>query len=200
MNTNINLPLFDEVNNELARLDFFVHGSECHGAICGYLCANRGEDFNYWFTNVLCEMSNEALEENELPKIVESEDAGLIYQLFQNSMEHLKDLECGMRLLLPDDDESLSERVDALAEWCHGFLYGLTVMAANEISQYSAEAQEVISDFVKISQSDMDTDENGNEDETALMEIVEYVRIGAMLIWSDSRQYQREEDASPTVH
>lgn len=199
MNEKRELPLFDEVSNDLERLNLPAHGSECHGAICGYLCANRGEDFSYWFTHVLYPMVNESTEQQTASNINKNE-LNLIEQLFCLSAEQLSDIECGLRLLLPNDDEELSERADALAEWCQGFIYGLTVMAADEISQFSAEAQEVLADIVKISQSGLDSGEATDEDEAAYAEIMEYVRIGALLIWSDARSLQRSANDKPQLH
>ncbi len=198
MNIKIDLPLFDEVSNELARLDLYVEGSECHGAMCGYLSANRGEHYSDWFNKILLPMS-EAVDAGEAAVSMDVESSGLIAKLFEVSVAQLHDDECGMRLLLPSDDELLCERVEALAEWCHGFLYALTVMASEEVTQYSVEAQEIISDFVKISQSGLESGKGTEEDEVAYAEIVEYVRIGALLIWSDARQLQRK-DTSSTLH
>ena len=198
MNTKIDLPLFDEVSNELARLDLYVDGAECHGAMCGYLSANRGEDFAEWLNAILLPMS-ETADVGEAPVLVDVDSSGLIVKLFDISLAQMHDDECGMRLLLPGDDEPLNERVEALAEWCHGFLYALTVMVSKEVSQYSAEAQEVIGDFVKISQSGLEESDAAEEDEAAYAEIVEYVRIGALLVWSDSRQMQRD-NTSPILH
>lgn len=199
MNARNELPLFDEVNNELARLELFTHGSESHGAICGYLCANMGEDFTFWFNNILLRMSDEALGDDEEASHVHASEAQLINTLFAASAEQLEDEQYAMRLLLPDDDEPLSDRVDALAEWCHGFLYGLTIAAGKQLSHYSADAQEVISDFVKISQGGLEGGDDQEDDETAFAEIVEYVRVGALLIWADSRQFIQDEGA-PTLH
>lgn len=199
MNVSTNLPLFEEISNELLSLNMYVHASECHGAICGYLSANQGEDFNYWFKNVLHTLSDEALTEGEVSNVADSEDAQIINTMFNVSLQQLQDPSCSIRLLVPDDEEALSERVEALAEWCHGFLFGLTLVAADEMSKYSTDAQEVISDFVKISQTDLDGGDNAEEAEAAYAEIVEYVRIGALLIWADARKLHREDEA-PVLH
>ena len=199
MNEKKELPLFDEVHNDLARLNLPAHGSECHGAMCGYLCGNRGEDFSYWYSNILYPMVSESTEPQAAP-VMDEANLKLIDTLFRISAEQLSDIECGLRLLLPDDDDDLGERADALAEWCQGFIYGLSSVAADEISQYSDEAQEVLADIVKISQGGLDSGEASDEDEAAYAEIMEYVRIGTLLIWSDARTLHRNSDDKPVLH
>jgi len=99
------------------------------------------------------------------------------------------DEEMGFALWLPDDDEPLEERTAALARWCSGFLAGLG--SAGQLDALSSEAREAIGDLQEIARAELATpDEEGpanNEDESAYAEIVEYVRVVALVLREDFR-------------
>ena len=201
MSEKNSLPFFDEVSNELGRLGLAVQGAECHGAMCGYLCANHGEDFSYWCSSILSPMASEEAEGDAVLVDISDASTSILKDLFDVTAKQIADVECGLQMLLPDDDEALGDRVEALSMWCQGFLYGLTVVAVQEMSHYSAEGQEVLEDIVKISQTGLDAGEDSEESEVAYAEIVEYVRIGVLLIWSDARHVQTSsDDDQPTLH
>jgi uncharacterized protein YgfB (UPF0149 family) len=59
------------------------------------------------------------------------------------------------------------------------------------------EAQEVLKDMATIATSDFDFEE-GDADEDALIEIVEFVRVGALLLHAEIGSHH--EPASDTLH
>jgi uncharacterized protein len=104
----------------------------------------------------------------------------------------LSDPESGFGLLLPVDDEALGFRVDALAQWCQGFLYGLSTQPAIDLTHASAELREVVKDLVEISRAgvaapgeseDEEADSEEEADETAYAELTEYVRAAAQWVF-----------------
>ncbi len=95
--------------------------------------------------------------------------------------------------MLPDDDEHLGERTAALAHWCSGFLYGLGVSGVTESTQLPGEAAEVLGDLAKIASVDYELDEPGEAEEQAYEEVVEYVRVGALLVFESLRGPRLDE-------
>src|SRR3546814_8517783 len=88
-------------------------------------------------------------------------------------------------LLLPDDDVALVPRVRALGAWCDGFLFGLASRPGLDLKKLTEEAQEIIRDFTEFTQAAVGDDDDQNVEETAYTELVEYVRVGAQLLYME---------------
>ncbi len=151
----------------LLKLGVSQEASEYHGALCGMLCHG--------------ELRPQALIFDEMQP---DEDARAALMGFsQDSLEELQVPE--FMPILPDDDENLLTRVESLASWCGGFLYGLGIGEGMDIGKLSEEAQELVRDFTEISRAGMEQDDgdSGEEEERAYAELVEYVRVGAQVIF-----------------
>ena len=82
--------------------------------------------------------------------------------------------------LLRDDDEPFASRMDALSAFCAGFTYGIGIgTSGSALRQLSAESRELLDDFQSIESVEVSRDEH---DESAFAELLEYVRVGVMLI------------------
>lgn len=109
----------------------------------------------------------------------------LVIQLsFQTGLE-LDDPEMGFDLLLPDDDVSTGVRGQGLYKWCQGFLSGFGITGRYQESELSEEIREALTDLAKISALNVDVP-NSNENEGDLLEIIEYVRMSAIMIYLES--------------
>jgi uncharacterized protein YgfB (UPF0149 family) len=128
-----------------------------------------------------------------------------LMQIHQISVEQMNDTEADFELMLPDDDEPLEMRIEALGAWCQGFVYGLAVGGIKEDTELPEDSKELITDILEISragyvadnEAELATDEgNSEEDEVAFMEVSEYVRMGVLLIYEELQPLQ----SSQTVH
>jgi uncharacterized protein YgfB (UPF0149 family) len=81
-------------------------------------------------------------------------------------------------------DEALALRVEALADWCRGFVLGLGVDPGR--AAHSPEAQEILGDLMKI--AELSGEEAGDDEDSAraFEEVAEYVRVGAQLLFEDA--------------
>jgi hypothetical protein len=87
-------------------------------------------------------------------------------------------------LLLADDKEPITIRINALANWCAGFLSGLGQFGFASKQVKSAEITEFLDDLLQISQV-KDKGKPGTEgDEKDYTELVEYVRIGVLMLYT----------------
>lgn len=84
-------------------------------------------------------------------------------------------------LLLPSDDRPLLERATAVHDWVRGLLFGLT-LGGLERDQLDGEAREAFDDLVELTRMDLAAIEDTDEDEQALVEVIEFLRIAAMSI------------------
>lgn len=145
--------------------------SELHGSLCGYLCGGGRCDARNWIDRL-------ALETDRTPASGDPLDALRTATTAQLSAENF-----GFELLLPDEDAPLAERGDAMVAWCRGFLGGFG-LAAPESTAFSAVAAEALQDIGNIAASDLSYEES-DADEDALAEIVEFVRVAALLLHGD---------------
>jgi yecA family protein len=153
--------------------------AECHGLLSGLLCRDGTATANDFLHHLAAAQL-----------VVNPGDAfrQAMVELFEATARQLDDSELGYHLWLPEDNDPLEERTLALAQWCAGFLLG--VASGGEINTLSEEAREAVEDLQQIARaqiSDPDDVAESEEDEQAFAEIVEYVRIVALMMKEDLR-------------
>lgn len=168
------LPDISILDDSLIRVNAMMEAAEAHGALCGMLCARGSVELSLWISHVLGEQQNsEGLQEL----------TGELARLHSATLEQLNDSVADFHLLLPDDQDSLAQRVAALASWCQGYVYGLAAGGISEQTELPADSRELLEDFVEISRAGMDDNLSDDEDdEIAFVEISEYVRTGVLLV------------------
>ena len=166
-----------ELAEALATLRLGMSASELHGSLAGYLCAGGLPDPRRW----LHELAIEEVEDAAL----DSPERLVLDRLFAGCAEGLEDPELSFEPLLPDDAEPIGERAGALVEWCRGFLGGLGLSGAELSGHLSGESDEVLHDLGRIAATKFDSGDTAEEDEDAYAEVVEYVRVGVMLLHNE---------------
>jgi len=100
--------------------------------------------------------------------------------------------------LLPDDSAPLAQRALALYDFSRGFLYGLA-LGGMDTGRLSQQAQEALQDLTAITRLDLDDLPDSEDNEQALMELTEFVRVAAMLLyegpWKEPGEEQGQERA-----
>lgn len=168
---------FSDLKEILNSAGMICGAAECHGTVCGALCAGADED-EAWLTHLLDEATGGEA------RVAVGRRA--LLDLCDQSRSLLQSGTLEFAPLLPDDETGLAERTAALGEWCQGFLYGMGL--AGERLQLDAlpdEAGEVLRDMGQIAQAGFEGDEDDDADEAAYAEIVEYVRVGVQLIYEE---------------
>jgi hypothetical protein len=152
-----------------------ISGSELHGLMTGYLCANTKSSAR----------ERLGLFEEWMDAGVDSASAALLEKLFTDTMESLGEYsDFEFRILLPEDETSIAGRSEALSRWCTGYLSGFGSAGLHEQADLSDDVIEAFADFSKIAglaEAVPDSEEN----ESDLMEICEYVRISVLLIYTE---------------
>jgi hypothetical protein len=103
--------------------------------------------------------------------------------MFAECSAALDDPELRFEPLLPDAETPIDTRADALVDWCRGFLGGLGLGGGSGTS-VSDDASEILRDLGTIAGSRFEY-ENAEEDESALAEVVEFVRVGVLLLHAE---------------
>lgn len=166
------LPVLAEVAAACRERQLGTDASELHGSLCGWL-AGAGADSAEWLRRVLVD--------DELPL---PPPGDVLERLREATALQLEDRDFGFELLLPEHPASLFERSGALFAWCRGFV-GAFGLAAGAHPPLSEEGTEALADLVRLSAAS--PEEGGDEeDEEALAEIEEFVRVAVLLLHGDA--------------
>jgi len=180
---------YDQLAEALSRLGYAQNAAEYHGALCGALCVKEPDEIDPM--GVLAREGRSA----------DGEDAAAaaLRELRGQSADALTGSQMSFTPLLPDDDEDLPRRVEALSAWCEGFLLGLSSGRPLNMKQCSAEMKEIVRDFTEFTHAGVSEDEDGEIEETAYAELVEYIRVGAQLVYMELHE-GADEPAPKQVH
>ena len=200
---------FNGLTASLRQLGVSNSAAENHGLLCGLLCARGNVSIEDWIQAVREEGASVAKTSGhekilrpaarlEMGFTPVPENSPLI-GLYWETVRQLGGSEYDFQLVLPDDDQSLAVRAEALADWCQGFIYGLGIGGLADVALLSDEVREVVHDLTEISQAAYDDDEELESDEYAYMEVVEYVRAGVMLVFEEL-EADRDSQPSPDNH
>lgn len=180
---------YDELQTALSRAGLALNAAEVHGVMCGSMCNQMKTGISPDIQQLLtagAEVSEESLA--PLRDLLESLLQETANSLYRNLSE--------FDLLLPDDSESLSLRLQALADWCRGFMIGLLNKESFAIDQLSQDSAEVARDIIAVSEAEAT---QGEDSEWDLAEVEEYVRVGVQLIFEEMCAGQ-ENSMSGEIH
>jgi uncharacterized protein len=165
------LPTAEAVAAELQAARVAATPAELHGALCGWLAGGGAQD-GPWLARLMVD--------DALPRPAAG---SALDRLRSASAAQLEDRDFGFELLLPEPGASLAERSGALFDWCRGFLGGFGMAAGGE-RRLSAESREALADLARFAAAPPQ-EEGDQEDEDALAEIEEFVRVAALLLHGD---------------
>lgn len=151
------------------------HPVEVHGALVGLICGGVEQQNHAWVAPLIDLINDGQQLDAELLK--------LINELYQDTVTRLTDFEFGFTLLLPEEEVSLSHRVEALSLWTQSFLTGIAIIQP-KLNQASEDVREVIKDLAEIAQVEFDVVDD-DESESAYIELQEFVRMSAILCYSE---------------
>ncbi|HET9033109.1 MAG TPA: UPF0149 family protein [Dokdonella sp.] len=158
----------------LSKLRAGINASDLHGSLTGYLCAGGKATEDTWGEALALDFTAEGIQDNPA-----------FPQFFRQTRAQLDDVEFGFVPMLPADAAALETRAEALVDWCRGFLGGVGLAGAGKRgNELSADAREIVKDFATIASSNLDVS-GKEEDETALVEVIEFVRVGVLLLHSE---------------
>ena len=170
---------FDQIKEIIAPHSDLESPAFIQGMLIGLLCGDNDVQEAVWIKKLI--------EEANIKSVKESFLKGL-HELYLETNKGLNGSGFELELCLPDDSEPLAYRASMVGQLCEGVLYGLGLIgclqdAENEIAP---EVRELINDFSDI--ACIESDELGQAkasseaEESDLMQLVEFVKIGVMTI------------------
>ncbi|MCH9645875.1 MAG: YecA family protein [Proteobacteria bacterium] len=183
-----NLLDYDNLKSTLHTLNTDDTISSAHGILCGFACVKPDLTLDDWLNEVLV-----SIDLNNLNEKLAHES---LAQIFNETLSQLNDATLDFQLLTADEDARLGEQANTLIEWCQGYLVGLGLQ---KISTTDEDVLEMIKDISEISNLDadvVDSEQNAQD----LFEIIEFVRMGVLLI-QETLQPSKQDYISPeTLH
>ncbi len=165
---------YDDVSAALRRVSAALDAADCHGLLCGLICAAGFADQKIWVAEVF-----EAYDPKDL---LQAETYRLLQKLYEDTLVRLNSPGLDFELMLPDAEAHLCERTESLANWCSAFLSGLGMGGLPAQEELSEEIAELLADLSQISRVDCDPEGGDEEDQFAFEEVAEYVRVGVLVI------------------
>lgn len=188
-NTAVNdLPDFDyaDFDATLRRCKLGYSPAEVHGMAVGMVSADVGSREEIWQAELLADLDPADALAQPCRK--------LLVDMIASAEQRLSDEQFGFELLLPDQDSSVADIPAALRDWVQGFLFGVGLAGTQAIARLSEDGREAIHDLSEIGKLDVQDVDLDEEEQAALAELQEYVRVTAMLVYEDSRLSEQNDD------
>lgn len=160
------------INKIFAKHRVDLTAAEAHGVASGMLCADDRSAGAAWLAALLADA--ESLTE---------QDRNLLLRLFDETRKLLTGEGFEFDLLLPDEDGSLTVQIEALKNWCQGFLFGVGMTNKISEAEWPDDMREIVRDISEFTK--LEDQAGGEEDEKAFVEITEYLRSAVVLLHDD---------------
>jgi len=190
----------DALDHLLKRCGSDWNAGQVHGLLCSRLAVTGAAGARRWFAQVL-----EGIDPNS-PLRSDCEVA--LDALCTKTWGQLVDRQSEFVLLLPDDEESATQRAEAMGQWCEGFLHGLVSEKHSEdLKARLAEEPlaDIIKDMLQITRAVSGDEQDEDGEEEAFVELVEYLRVAAQLMYEELADFRPPADdeipdQSETLH
>ncbi|MCW8827166.1 MAG: UPF0149 family protein [Gammaproteobacteria bacterium] len=182
----------EQLEQWLKNLDADIGATEFHGVLAGLITTCGAEAKHLYIEELIPAydpadlLQQEAIEGLNLP--------------YESLREQLNDPVLSFYPLMPDDEKPFDERVDAMAAWCQGYLFGLSRGGLSDPSTLSDETNEFLKDLLSFSRADNFELDGDEEDESALHEIIEYLRTGVIVVHDELQPVAPASQHSPQIH
>ena len=169
----------------LSQAGALTDAPEAHGTLAGAFCSADDYRFESWLTELFADGS------------ATGEPANVLREMFNLTRASLHADDLRFVAVLPDDEEPLAARAEALGQWCQGFLYGLGTNPIPHPDSLPPDVAEVVRDLSSIVQVGVDETQDDEANESAYAELVEFVRIGVQLLFEELAPYRAANAPAP---
>lgn len=178
---------YAQIQRSLAASHALADPAEAHGTLAGALCALGPYRLEDWLAEILPDGGSTGAADPALAT------------LYSSTVASLSGRDMQFDLLIPSDDCSLEERTRALTSWCTGFLYGLGSNGAADPQRLPGDLGEILRDLTEITRAGVDANDSVEANESALAELVEFVRVGVQLVFDELEPLRERELPPPPV-
>ncbi|MGF1547269.1 MAG: UPF0149 family protein [Thiotrichales bacterium] len=164
---------FRALEDALNATDAVLSPAEVHGMLIGNLIRFNHVD--------VAEFAQTIVGQTDPGNRAQAEALTVLDRVYRISHAQLGGGDLELRLLLPDDDQTLELRVAAACDWARGLLYGMAEQGTATRKLMDRESREFLADCRNISNTEFATEET-EADEQVYFELIEFLRLGAMML------------------
>lgn len=169
-------PDHDALERMLAACALSCTAAEAHGVYCGLLASGTEGPRARWLAEL--EATAEGAEDAEDTR---RQRRAALDALADSTDAALAGMDQAFHPLLPGEDRPLRERAEAVHAWTRGLIYGLGIANLDQ-RRLSPDVREVLDDLMEVTRMDLDDLEDSADNEAALTEVLEFLRVAALLI------------------
>jgi len=173
------LPEYTAVAAAMQRSGMPQSPAETHGFALGLHVAGVAEPLSLWQQELYSDLDPADVLAGECRKLLDRVFASVFISADAESMQ--------LTLLLPQDIVVSSARLSAVRDWCQGFLFGFGLGGEPLSVRLSDQGRELLGDLVEMTRLDSDDVEENAENQSALIEIEEFIRVGVLLLRDELR-------------
>ena len=125
-----------------------------------------------------------------------------VEQLIADTAAAFNKADFSYRLLLPSDDDSLSERLEAMVEWTQAFLVGFAVQQT-DLSLLPDDIREAVQQLSEVTRIDIHgtDDSTDEENEESYFLVLEHIRIMVLNCHAEvGQKFSSYAASNKTVH
>jgi uncharacterized protein YgfB (UPF0149 family) len=179
---------FDSIEHLLIAAGASWEAAEAHGAFCGRACLEGAPAIRAW--------ANDLLSGGEATDVLAAERKKKLETLAANALLSLEAGDMSFEIFVPGDEEPLIVRTAGLVDWCHGFMHGLVAAGGADQGRKgdaldSEVVSEILDDFSEITKAGA-VDDASEDAEFAYVELIEYVRVSAQLVYDETAKLRAE--------
>lgn len=185
---------YDHWTSQLDQHAVMASAAELHGLIAGMLSAGIPADAAT-ILPVLSDFLNDGQALNAHLKAITE-------QLIAETARQLADPDYSLVLLLPGDDDSLPERLEAMMEWAQAFLVGFAIQQT-DLSLVSVDVRDAIEQLSEVTRIDIYTEDDSSEaeNEESYYLVLEHVRLMVLTCFNEvGQKFTISEVAAKTLH
>jgi uncharacterized protein YgfB (UPF0149 family) len=180
------LPDYASVAAAIKRCGLSQGPSEVQGFALGLFAAGVPEVHRVW--------QQELYSDFDTNDVLAGECQAILEQVFASVFTMPVATDAQLTLLLPEDIVVDAARLAAVRDWCQGFLYGFGLGGEAAAQRLSPRGRELLADIAEVTRLDTATASDSKENQSALIEIEEYLRVGAVLIRDDLGDTRRQDE------
>lgn len=190
---SVNYPEYAALTATLQQAAIPLSPAELHGMLSGSLCVGDAWQGESWFEQALLskDASNPCQDKTQCREN--------ILQLYRYTSEQLCEMSFGFQLMLPDDEQLLRDRVEALSDWCRGIITALKLAGIQMGDAKSDDARDALLYLHQVVDIDLDSVSISEEDERAYVDAVEYVRLAVVMLYSEWQGAEEMSDIKRVV-
>lgn len=174
INKRVALPDYHDLQAALDRCGAAHSAAEAHGFAVGLQLSGVEGPLAFW--------QQELYSDFDPSDVLAGECRALLDRLFAGVFADADSADDAFALLLPEELVVDAQRLAAVRDWCQGFLYGIGLGGDAMIKQASPQMRDLLRDITEFTRLATDDVDNSSENQSALIEIEEYLRVGVLLL------------------